>query len=375
MLIVKGMPILPNKGEYDMQIGMTGLKRPKVGGKGKRYRLPYKMPGPFGLTAQGWIGKKDHLKQIDNEAWTRKTIPNAKNLEQYRELCKELKQKTFISAIKNEAAKKRPRERLSKNQILDKPKCYRLNKSEIRRRVLSMCGTLLHSRIIRKKNQSTVMFFFTITFKQGTEESVCYDLLNLWLTQLRQQRKIKSYLWVAEKTKKGTTHFHMLVPHYMNVKAANAIMRQSIQGYIKKGMITGWNYADAARYNGIDIAKNRNTKRVVNFAQQKSSKALHKYITKYVSKNEAQYNRQPWRCSRDWGLLVQAINVTTAFAKQLMPCPEAVLRKGKFENEFIEFWGWLSGPPEQVSNHLADINYFILEWFHQTGDHYFFSLN
>jgi hypothetical protein len=261
----------------------------------------------------------------------------------------------------------------------------KLNRREVRHRILAMVNMLMNAEALRRTGHIPQLYFWTVDFRLGLTEDMCYHLFNTWLTQLRQSGMIRSYLWVAEKQKNGTTHFHILIPHYMNVVRANRMMRTSICYMIRHGKIGDYPLSLAKRYNGVDIAKeiNPNTgKRVgggkpVNFASKSRRRALARYVTKYISKNEAEYDRQPWHCSRDWTALIKGVNFTERTILEHLPNWQEVTIYSKFENEFMKFSPWNTGPPGWLVSHLADINYSAVCWTFgvEGGNPYFISKN
>jgi len=79
---------------------------------------------------------------------------------------------------------------------------FSVNKKEIRRRIQGMINAQKYAKGVPK------LFFITISFPPCISDRVGYRLLNTWLTRLRKWRKKMSYLWVAERQKNGTIHFH-----------------------------------------------------------------------------------------------------------------------------------------------------------------------
>lgn len=118
---------------------------------------------------------------------------------------------------------------------------------------------------------------------------------------------------------------------------------------------------DAAKnYNGVDIAKNRKTKKVVNFAHSKNSKTLINYITKYISKNEQQFEHLAYHCSRDYSNLIISIRITDAelqYNQLLLLTDTAKI----FENEWITFYPWLNSPPQKVCRYMQEMNNIVLK--------------
>ncbi len=199
----------------------------------------------------------------------------------------------LITIIKNISQNSYPKSKIYSY----KKKSYKLNKKKIRKRIYS------YTNLEQTKKR---LYFITVTFPFKTTDNQAYKLFNLWLTKLRKKDIIKSYIWVVERQKNNTIHFHLLINQYFKVKKANFAMKESlINMYNKdKKVFNGYN---PLNYNGIDIAKNRKTKKVTNFARANKGKTLQKYITKYISKNETEFNRLTWHCSRDISKLFYAV--------------------------------------------------------------------
>src|SRR3989304_8750072 len=111
-----------------------------------------------------------------------------------------------------------------------------------------------------------MLYFWTVTLPPGTSDNIAFVLLNKWLTRLRQEKMIKEYLWISERQQNGTIHYHMVINRKMNVQKANKFMRASIMHCINDGSII-YDRNKATRYNGIDISKDRKTRKVINFAK------------------------------------------------------------------------------------------------------------
>jgi hypothetical protein len=244
---------------------------------------------------------------------------------------------------------------------------YKLNKRKLRSRILVYTDCMRRSRRWKHKD----LYFWTISFPKGTSDDQCYQLLNTWLTALRQRNRYRdpllhSYLWVAERQEIGTIHFHIMIPHFLNVKVANRTMMVSICNLIKKKELN-YPMAAARRYNGVDIAKNRKTKKVVNFLEKKKTRSLHRYLTKYISKNNTEMPRLCWNSSVDWAVPFAGVYLTREELVDLVPYRE-MIKARVFENDYIQFWAWTSDPPKKLTNHLCDINTFILaDYFSHNG--------
>lgn len=248
---------------------------------------------------------------------------------------------------------------------------YTLKKQVIRNRILNYANVMRSDRRWKKP----VMYFWTVTFPEGTPDDTCYQLFNTWLTTLRAKKMLHSYLWVAERQPKKTKtiHFHILIPHYMGVQRANGIMKQSICNAIRKGTLSNWNLHAAKRYNGVDIDKNRKTKKVVNFAEHGKQRSLARYLTKYVTKNETKLYRLPWHCSRDWSAMIVGVALTREEVARFISGKN--LDPNKLAGEYCDFYRWRGYPPERLQNYLGWMNYNMLFHIHGGPPDEIFSKN
>jgi hypothetical protein len=179
-----------------------------------------------------------------------------------------------------------------------KQKTHKLNKSKVKRRLSAYFQT------IRAKK---FMFFVTVTFPVNSPDDDTYKYFNTWLTKLRTKKLIDSYLWVAERQKNGTLHFHMLTSSYVAISKYNKLMKDTLKRVYSHDIHAFGGY-NPTNYNGIDLAKNRKTGKVANFAKGKSKKSLSRYITKYITKNETVMARLTWHCSRNISVLFTFVN-------------------------------------------------------------------
>lgn len=225
---------------------------------------------------------------------------------------------------------------------------YRVNKIEVRQRLLTMINTMKGSR---------ELYFWTITFPVGTTDAIAYRAFNTWLTSLRQKKYLRDYLWVAERQQNSTIHFHIAIPHKLSVVAANRMMRTTLTTFAKRREIP-FSVYQCKRYNGVDISKNRKTGRVTNFAIKKGSRAMANYLTKYVTKNNGTFTHLAWHNSRGFSSLFTGITFTVpeflayGFDKLL-------IRKSAINNDFFMFFPWLRDPPWAIVNHLFELNSYV----------------
>jgi len=149
------------------------------------------------------FGGSSRFRVVDDElievSQTRKTNHVAKRRSQDKE---SQKRKTDKHEIKQETGE-------SPKTV---KRVYRLNKSKVRKKCYAMC---------RLKKSKEFMAFYTITFPQGLTDELCYKLFNTWLTRCRKSAGLTSYLWVAERQKNGTIHYHLLTNDYMKIGEVN----------------------------------------------------------------------------------------------------------------------------------------------------------
>jgi hypothetical protein len=225
---------------------------------------------------------------------------------------------------------------------------YHVNKKLVRARVYAYIMAM----------QKPVLHAVTISFPPCITDDIGYKLLNTWLTVCRKSLHLREYLFVAERQKIGTVHFHLLVPQFINIHKANRAMAVCICTLIKKGQLN-WHRSAAKRYNGVDIAKNRNTKRVTNFALGSSKKVLAHYITKYISKNQDGFKHYAWHNSRGFSSMMTSISLTEAEAKSLFIRPLLNMEK-PFVTEWAKFYYWVDGAHSFFTNCLKFVNAAIL---------------
>lgn len=113
--------------------------------------------------------------------------------------------------------------------------------------------------------------FYSISFPEGLPDKIGMKCLNIWLTRIRKLNPKINYLWVAERQKNGTMHFHVLVDKWLNIRVTNWYMAQSLDKYRNDlpEVFKNWN---KRKYNGVDVREVYNRK------------GVQKYIAKYCTK-------------------------------------------------------------------------------------------
>lgn len=251
-------------------------------------------------------------------------------------------------SLKRRPVNTKPLEPMESTKDSKKVPQYRINKKEVSHRVRGF---------INQMKGEKMLYFWTITFPEKTTDDIAYILLNKWLTRLRQERMLKEYLWIAERQQNGTIHFHMTINQKMNVKKANKYMRASIMHCINNNEIQ-YPRENATRYNGVDIAKDRKTKRVINFAKQNKQKSLSNYLTKYVTKNDEAFIHLAWHSSRGYSNLITAVRFT--WKEYSNSKTESMLdNESIISCEYYTFRRWKGKPPNDLLTYLAVTNQYI----------------
>lgn len=230
---------------------------------------------------------------------------------------------------------------------------YSINKKQVRQRILGYLNT---------QKGKKELYFWTITFPEKTPDNLCYQLFNIWLTSLRKYKMLRDYIWIAERQPKktNTIHFHLGIPHRMCVQRANSMMAGTLKTFAKRGDLPGFTVWQCARYNGVDIAKNRDTRRVINFANKKGSRALAIYLTKYITKNDGTFNHLAWHNSRGYSSVFTGVTFTVPeFVK--MGYNYYLDRTNTRKMEFAVFIPWIDGLPPPIADHLFQLNSYIQE--------------
>jgi len=222
---------------------------------------------------------------------------------------------------------------------------YRIDKKEVTHRIRGY---------INQMKGEKLLYFWTVTFPNQTTDDTAYILLNKWLTRLRQEGLLKEYLWIAERQENGTIHFHIVINNRMDVKKANRYMRAAIMWSINKGEVN-WTRNQAANYNGVDICKDRKTRRVTNFAKQNKQKSLSNYLTKYITKNDSTFSHLAWHSSRGYSNLIIAVRFTES-EYQVSNTKNLLNYESPLETEYYIHYRWKGLPPKDLLTYLQLIN-------------------
>lgn len=177
-------------------------------------------------------------------------------------------------------------------------KDYRqINKSKVRGKMFALFNLKRSRRFIA---------FYSVSFPVGCSDDAAFEIWNYWLTACRKRFGLEHYIWVTERQRNNTIHFHMLTNNWLPVQQVNRAMAIIINNAVSRGSLT-WGNSSLDRYNGVDVDAVYNSKRHrktgKNFTPSQQRDWVSKYITKYVTKNEARFKHLCWHCSRSLSAL------------------------------------------------------------------------
>ncbi|AZA74546.1 hypothetical protein EG358_12585 [Chryseobacterium indoltheticum] len=236
---------------------------------------------------------------------------------------------------------------------------YGLRKNKIRNKILNFFS-------LNKSKKFCA--FYTITFPLNINDDLAYQLLNTWLTRCRKSEGLKSYLWVAERQKNNTLHFHLITNNYMKIGVVNDFMKECLRTQKNKGKLVCRNNI-INKYNGVDVdnlyqSKRRNNKNE-RLDKVESMRKLSMYLTKYITKNETKSVRLPWHCSRDISALFISINYqdvsSLEIANLISDNPDAVV---SYHEDFFSMHYFRFIPDDFYFADLININNSVYENFH-----------
>lgn len=222
---------------------------------------------------------------------------------------------------------------------------FKLNKNKVRNKIYAYAHL---------KKSKRFMAFYSISFPNKMDDQDIRKIHNTCLTRIRKFRKSFSYIWVAERQKNGTLHFHMLTNEWFNIRMINRYYAIAIQNHITKNNLNHINF-NVKRYNGVDV-------KLV-----KSIESLSKYLTKYVTKNNEKFNGLVWNCDSSISALVTCLYLNNeeykAISKNLIHYT-TIKKEITYLKEPLEIDIWLYGShrPKLIFESLKQINEYIVKY-------------
>lgn len=243
------------------------------------------------------------------------------------------------------------------------PRTYKLNKSKIRKKL---------DAFFQLEASRSFCAFYSISFPASLPDDDAYTLFNLWQTRCRQTYDLRSFLWIAERQKNGTIHFHMLTNTRMPIREVNQFMRVALMKYVHR---FSWDISKVIKYNGIDVdnvwypKKRKGNNATQRRTRDDAGRYLSKYITKYVSKNNDTFSRLAWHASRDLAALFTAQNFDRCEVVPLLSYFESTKTDWiAFPGEYVNVYIHPSGCSLHAYLQLRQINEIVYASMHQEDD-------
>jgi hypothetical protein len=218
-------------------------------------------------------------------------------------------------------------------------KCYKLNKSKVRKRAIAF------SRLPKSRKN---FFFYTISFPSKLSDNHCFEVFNICMTRLRKDKTINDYMYVTERQKNGTLHFHILTNDWFSVRKMNSFVRSSLIFKLNRKEFE-YDRTKIENYNGVDIAKNRTSKKVTNFAKQKDNRLIINYLTKYITKNNIEFFRLPFHSSHTISNLTSSVRIDEYEAQYIFSEFDSTNHSPKhIKGNFFDWYGFSNEVSDQA---------------------------
>ena len=259
---------------------------------------------------------------------------------------------------------------MDKKNTTEKP-LYKINKQRVRKRLTALC---------RLEKSKQFLAFYSISFPVKTADNVIYQIFNKWLTNCRTRYGLTTYVWVCERQKNGTLHFHLLTNNRMEIQTINKAMARSIETTVNQGLAE-WGSSSKTLYNGVDVdcvQKPKKRQHETREAYRKRIKAYSRstiyerirwatlYMTKYMTKNDETFTHMPSHCSRDISQLFTSIVLSDKDAEIYLK--EMIDDPNKYDirqNDRMTFYIFKDIQPEIVYSMLDKLNNILYYQYHE----------
>lgn len=226
-----------------------------------------------------------------------------------------------------------------------------LNKSKVKGKMYALFNLKCSRKFIA---------FYSVSFPLNTTDDVAFVCWNNWLTMLRKSFNLSNYIWVSERQKNGTLHYHMLTNNYMPILQVNRLMAIIINNQVVQGLMS-WGSSSIEKYNGVDVdsvfnsKRHKKTGRNINPAQLREW--LSKYITKYVTKNTEKFTHLAWHCSRSVSMLFTSTILLLSDSRKITDfLPRLRHLYINYKGDFNSTWCFKFVPPEHLYTKIRYYN-------------------
>lgn len=242
-----------------------------------------------------------------------------------------------------------------------------INKSKVRGKMFALFNLKRSRRFIA---------FYSVSFPLGCSDDSAFEIWNYWLTACRKRFGLEHYIWVTERQKNNTIHFHMLTNNWLPVQQVNRAMAIIINNAVARGLLS-WGNSSLDRYNGVDVDAVYNSKRHKktgkNLSQAQQRDWISKYITKYVTKNEAKFKHLCWHCSRSLSALFTSTIVKLSESFQIVEALPDLYTDGnsiqlmddklyyQINSDFVKVLVFKFVPPDWLFDKVRAFNDLIFE--------------
>lgn len=282
------------------------------------------------------------------------------NLERLNDSIKLLKiqgETNFVD-FKHEIHKHKDKQSIYYKQKIIRSTEKRINKTKVKGKMYA----LFNLKCSRK-----FMAFYSVSFPIGTTDESAFTCWNYWLTQLRKRFELTNYIWVTERQKNGTLHYHMLTNNYLPILQVNRLMGIIINNQVEKGLMS-WGGSSLEKFNGVDVDSIYNSKRhkktgkIINPAQLRNW--ITAYVTKYVTKNNEKFTHLCWHCSRSISqLFTSTIELYESAQNITKHLPNDRKKYMHFKSDFNDVWVFLFVPVDFLFEKIRAYNDLIFKDF------------
>lgn len=164
------------------------------------------------------VKRKPIISISDNEGITERDNEFIKQAKEF------YKSDSLLSAFGREPIQEQAHHIEPEKEKRPKKTEYKLNKKKVREKCSAFFGS---------KQSKKLLAFYSISFPQNFPDEFAYRCFNTVKTRLRKKCGLKSYLWVAERQKNGTIHFHMLTNTFMQIRKVNYFMARAINTQVR----------------------------------------------------------------------------------------------------------------------------------------------
>jgi hypothetical protein len=261
------------------------------------------------------------------------------------------------------------------------PRQYTLPKTKVSNKIHAFCQTAQSLKFLA---------FYSVTFPEGIEDGNAFKIWNIFLTRARQHYGLFNYIWVVERQKNDTIHYHLLTNRIMRVNRSEKDRAANPGGFSLQEAFNSillrqrWKIKDKAiqrndivNLNGVDVARVWNFKGVRDYMQKKkileyekseTDKYLGQQIRRYITKNNVVFDHLTWHCSRLISSLFTKIILDPSDFARWLPFLEPAQTFEKFD--YYRYRSDLP-PPDNLFDIRIEANNGVVEKFPQ----HFVNLN